>query len=95
MRLVATDSPKYTVVFEHPDTGVKIISFFVDDDDAPSVFADDEVWDEYNKEIARNVWKQFNNSGYYHTMSINAEYVFDGKGYVSNIFTDVSIYDVM
>ena len=95
MRLVATDSPKYTVVFEHPDTGVKILSFFVDDDDEPSVFAEDEVWAEYNKEIARNAWKQFNSSGYYHTMTIDAEYVIDGKAYKSNICEDASIYDVM
>lgn len=96
MRLAVTYSPKYTAIFEHPDTGVKVISFFVDDDNAPSIFAADEVWAEYNKEIARNAWKQFNDSGYYHTMSIKAEYVIDGTAYIDNIYyQDASIHDVM
>jgi len=95
MRLVETDSPKYTAVFEHPDYSPEYHEFFLEDDDAPSPFADEELWVEYHKEIAKKAWETFNASGFYHTMTITAEIVVDGKVYNPTICEEFGLSDIL
>ena len=95
MKIVEVYGCKYQVMFEHPDYGCEFHEFIVDDDNAPSPFADEELWVEYHKEIAKNVWKTFNASGFYHTMTITAEIVVDGKVYNPTICEEFSWSDVL
>lgn len=88
-RVVENDGPKYTVVLEHPDEGVSIHSFFIDSDEEPSVFADSEEWTEFNKRIIKAAWETFNKSGYWHTMTITAEYVFDGEAHIATLCENI------
>lgn len=95
MKVVTNDGPKYTVVFNHPDDSSEVYTFFVDDENEPSIFASDEEVKEWYREMGRQVWNKYNPYGYYHTMTITSEWVLDGKAYTPTIFEEVSIYDLM
>lgn len=85
MKIVEVYGCKYQVVLEHPDYGCEHHEFIVDDDNAPSPFADDNSWVEYNNQVCKEVWKKFNGSGFYHTMTITSEYVIDDKVYRATV----------
>ena len=93
MKIISTDLPKYTVTFDHPDTGVEIHTFFAECKEEPSAF-DDEEWAEYERELKKAVWDKYNHCGYYHTMTITAEYVIDGKAYNAIICEDIGMGDL-
>lgn len=94
MRIVSTNLPPYTAIFEHPDEGVRVITFFVEDGQEPSPFAEEEEWAEWRKAMIKEVWETYNHSGYYHTMSITAECVVDGKAYLTDICKEIGIGEI-
>lgn len=94
MKIITTDLPKYRVVFEHPDDGCRIYDFVVDPEGRePSPFSDDE-YDQYHKELISQVWDIYNHYGYWHTMTITAEYTFDGKVYTDIVCKEIGWADI-
>ena len=95
MKVIETYSPIYHVELNHPDTGSEFHRVVIDDEgDAPSIFADDEEWKAYNDEVMRRIWDMFNLSGYYHTMTITAEYVIEGKAVNTKLCEEVGRYEL-
>lgn len=82
MRIIESWFPKYTVEFQHPDDGVEIHTFFIEDTEwERKLFDDGDHPGRFNAELKKAVWKKFNSSGYWHTMTLIAEQVFDGEVY--------------
>lgn len=94
MRIISSDLPKYRVVFSHPDVGIEIHDFFVEDDKEPSVFAEDAEWKVWQTEMIKKVWDTYNHYDYYHTMTITTEYVIDGKAYIVKVCEEISKGDL-
>lgn len=93
MKIVETYLPKYTAVFEHPDTGVDIHVFFVDVENDNEPWSEEE-YAEFDRKLKKEVWERFNHSGYYHTMTLTAEYVVDGQIYHTTICEEAGRYDL-
>ena len=93
MKIITTNMPKFEVVFDHPDDSSMFHEFFVDLDGEDEPWTDEE-YDWFNKELIRSVWHKYNHYGYYHTMTITAEYVIDGKIYRPTICKDYGRYDI-
>ena len=96
MKVIETYSPIYHVELNHPDTGSEFHRVFIDDEgEAPSIFADEEVWNDYTKQMLKKIWEKFNSSGYWHTMTVHSEQVVDGKVYTPTICEDYGICEYM
>ena len=94
MRIITTNLPKYTVIFEHPDTGSEFHTFFVEDGREPSPFAEDAEWETWYKELMIEVWNKYNHYGYYHSMTILAEWVINGEVHIDSICKEVGKSDL-
>lgn len=83
MKIIESYAPKYTATFEHPDCSPKTVDFFVDEDIRFN--ATDEEETAYYAQLKRNVWEQFNESGFYHTLTLVAVYVIGNEVYRKTI----------
>lgn len=82
MRIIESYLPRFTVEFQHPDIGVEIHTFYIEySEDVERLFNDSDRPSRFNAELKRAVWEKFNSSGYWHTMTLTAEQVFDGEVY--------------
>lgn len=93
MKIITSDLPKYTVVFNHPDDSSKVREFFVDLENENEPWSDEECA-LYKKALIKEVWEEFNHYGYYHTMTITAEYYFDGKKHIVTICDEATWADI-
>lgn len=81
MTLSIIENPNvYHIQLIHPDYGSEFHTVAVSDGDLP-LFASDEEWSEYNRELIKVLKKRYNNYGYWHEMIVTAEIVFDNKVY--------------
>ena len=93
MKIIANDLPKYTVVFNHPDDSSRVYEVCVDLENESTPWTDAE-WERYHKRLLRDIWEKFNHYGYWHTMTITADYCVDGKVYTANICEEASWVDI-
>lgn len=93
MKIIATDLPKYTVTFNHPDDSSRSYEIFVDLEDEQMPWSDDD-WNKYHKRLVKEVWETFNHYGYWHTMTIETEWHFEGKMYKQTICEDIGWAEV-
>ena len=95
MRVIESYLPRFTVEFQHPDDGVEIHTFYLDDDEeVERLLNDGDHPARFNTELKRAVWNKFNRSGYWHTMTITSEHVIDGQVYTTVICKEVGCADI-
>ena len=94
MKLITNILPKYRVTFEHPDDGSRTYDFCVDLEDRYEPGWLNEEWDEYHKELIKTVWNTYNSSGYWHTMTIIAIWVIDGKVHEWSVCEEAGCGDI-
>lgn len=77
------DATIYHIQLIHPDDGSEFHSVAVSSD--LPLFATDEEYEEYNRELLKMLKERYNKYGYWHEMIVTAEYVIDDKVYRKEI----------
>ncbi len=96
MRIIESYLPRFTVEFQHPDIGAEIHTFYIDDNkDVERLLNDSDHPGRFNAELKKAVWEKFNSSGYWHTMTLIGEHIFDGQVKRFVVCENAGIYDVM
>ena len=82
---IVEEYTRAVVMLEHPDDISEYYIVAVSSPETPWWFEENDVWEEYYKEMRKAIEERYNKSGYWHEVKITLEFICEDKIYKKEI----------